>query len=269
VNPLLIDAIRDAALVRRATTTEDIASLLELCGGLRARVTGFAWAAIAHRVLMALLPSFDNLTTYNERCRALNRVLTERGLQEQISPAEFEGLIELGDRIHQFRAGARKTSWSDLHYITRREILVRQNHRCVVCGVKLQLGEIGREESPELDHIVPFAMRGNVESNTRVICKRCNLAKLDHLTYVTQGHLAVNDQVRSTPARMNRLLYWAIELASSRCETVGCVHTSLDGQLFIVKRTSLIEWNLDNALVVCSACCGERTRYPTANGTAP
>ncbi len=170
--------------------------------------------------------------------------------------------MELGSRLLEFRSGTRKSSWSDLHYITRHEKLLRQNHRCVTCGVKLNVGEAGRHDSPELDHIFPFSMKGNIESNTRVICKRCNLAKQDHLTYITQGRIAFGDNFQGRGVNMNRLLYWAVEMTSSRCEVEGCGHTSADSELHIAKRASLLPWNIDNIRVLCSACSSSVIRFP-------
>jgi hypothetical protein len=237
-------------------------SVLALGDALGSRILGFAWAALAHRALMSLLPAFENLGTYNDRRRAVERVVRDRGLEGRITPFEIEGLVELGSRLLEFRNGARKSSWSDLHYTTRHEILSRQNHRCVACGVRLNLSESGCDDSPELDHIFPFSMRGNIESNTRVICKRCNVAKQDHLTYITQGRLAFGDNFRGPEVNMNRLLYWAVELASSRCETSGCTHTSADSELFIARRASLVPWSIDNVRVLCSACSNAANRFP-------
>jgi 5-methylcytosine-specific restriction endonuclease McrA len=257
---LQIETVRETALLRDPTTVEDIVEILKVADALGERILGFAWSAIAHRALMSLLPSFDNLHTYNDRRRAVERMLKERGLE--FSPSEIEGLIELGGRLQEFRAGATKSSWSDLHYTTRREILVRQNHRCVACGVGLNIGESGSENSPELDHILPFAMRGNIESNTRIICKRCNLAKQDHLTYITQGRLAFGDNFQKRDVNMNRLLYWAVELAANKCENKSCSNTSTDSQLHIVRRSSQLPWSIDNVRVHCSDCSADATRFP-------
>ena len=259
---LRLEAIRNIALMRETASVDDVVSILSLDPTMSRRIVNFAWAGLAHRTLMSLLPSFENLRTYNERRRAVQRVIQDRGLEERISADEVEELIDLGSRVLEHRAGARKSSWSDLHYSTRREILLRQKHRCVTCGVRLRLGEPGYEDSPELDHIVPFAMRGNIESNTRVICKRCNVAKHDHLTYITQGRMAFSDTTKSDDINMNRLLYWAVELAQSHCEMEGCINSSLDTQLHIVKRASLISWNIDNSRVACAVCSEGKTRFP-------
>jgi hypothetical protein len=262
VKKLSIEVIRASALLKEPTSAKDVLNILSLAGSLEERLLGYAWSALAHRTLMSLLPSFDGLKTYNDRRRAVERVLRDRDLFNQVSGEEIEGLVDLGSRLLEARAGARKSSWADLHYTTRREILVRQNHRCVVCGVVLELGESGKENSPELDHILPFVMRGNVESNTRVICKRCNLAKHDHLTYLTLGRLAVGDTIRGEEINMNSLLYWAIEIASSACQRSGCSNTSFTHRLHMIKRASLIPFNIDNVAIYCDSCSAAQTRFP-------
>lgn len=55
---------------------------------------------------------------------------------------------------------------------TRVDVLRRDNHRCVFCGVSAQKAEL------EIDHIIPFSQGGgNAMSNLQTLCKACNQGK--------------------------------------------------------------------------------------------
>jgi 5-methylcytosine-specific restriction endonuclease McrA len=263
MKPINIDQIRSTALLKGDVSVEDVSSLLEMSEVFDRKLVAFTWSVVAHRLLMSLLPSFDGLVSYNDRKNALLHVIQQKGLIGRISDETVEHLLEIGDRLRNARAGIRRKSIGDLHYKTKNEMLLRQNHRCMVCGASLKIGTSGEESSPELDHIVPFSLRGNQESNTRIICKRCNNAKLDDLTYITTGRLALNDTLREGEPNMNRLYYWALEISGSVCESVGCGCSSLDGRLFIVKIGSLRPWILDNVNVFCYKCSSGMDRFPS------
>ena len=61
------------------------------------------------------------------------------------------------------------------HYIpaaTRVDVLRRDNHRCVYCGVSAKKAEL------EIDHIIPFSKGGsNAISNLQTLCSVCNKGK--------------------------------------------------------------------------------------------
>ena len=55
---------------------------------------------------------------------------------------------------------------------TRVDVLRRDNHRCVYCGVSAKKAEL------EIDHIVPFSKGGsNAISNLQTLCSDCNKGK--------------------------------------------------------------------------------------------
>ena len=55
---------------------------------------------------------------------------------------------------------------------TRVDVLRRDNHRCVFCGVSAKKAEL------EIDHIIPFSHGGsNAISNLQTLCEACNQGK--------------------------------------------------------------------------------------------
>ena len=57
---------------------------------------------------------------------------------------------------------------------TRVDVLRRDNHRCVYCGVSAKKAEL------EIDHIIPFSKGGsNAISNLQTLCSDCNKGKSD------------------------------------------------------------------------------------------
>lgn len=55
---------------------------------------------------------------------------------------------------------------------TRVDVLRRDNHRCVFCGVSAKKAEL------EVDHVVPFSQGGsNAIGNLQTLCKVCNQGK--------------------------------------------------------------------------------------------
>ncbi|CAE6858415.1 HNH endonuclease [Paraburkholderia domus] len=266
-----LTTIRDVALGRRVVDLSNFEALLSRSEKSRARYLSHAWSVIAQRALLALVPRFPRSYSYNQRKKIITRLVYIQGLGETVTDSELDSLVELSSRITDYMENTKKSSWADIHYKTKQELLLKQNHRCIVCGTRLFLGEPRSERSPELDHTVPFALGGNVDSNTRIICKACNGAKADDLSYVSVGRMSTNDVIR--PAEKRRLFYWKLELAGSKCQKYGCDCTSHDARLLLERIHPNGSWNFDNVDIVCVNCAEPGNRYPdevveTTGGTS-
>ena len=73
------------------------------------------------------------------------------------------------------RVKKKKSTTKRSRYIsaaTRVDVLRRDNHRCVFCGVSARKAEL------EIDHIIPFSHGGsNAISNLQTLCRACNQGK--------------------------------------------------------------------------------------------
>ena len=65
--------------------------------------------------------------------------------------------------------------WKTLVTKAIAEAFANQQFICPLCGVFLDYSRSKQPNSPEVDHIVPYASGGeDTLENTRVICRRCN-----------------------------------------------------------------------------------------------
>lgn len=86
---------------------------------------------------------------------------------------------------------------------SRRLILSLFQYRCEKCGVGCD-GDALKDNSPEIDHIVPWGMMkrygvGNTLDNVRLLCRKCNIAKSDRLP---NGEFrSALDVIKGYPAR--------------------------------------------------------------------
>jgi hypothetical protein len=152
----------------------------------------------------------------------IKKHIAELGLEDSLKfEGDLESLVSLMTmNLQAARRGTKKDSWATIHYKSKKEILVSQNQRCLVCGILLDVGGGGKSSaSPELDHIVPFALGGNRPENKRIICKRCNGAKSDNMTLVSDARVSLNSILRDqnrTEAN-DRTRYWVFERDHSSC----------------------------------------------------
>jgi len=255
---LLVEEIRSTSLNRSATELNDVLSLLKSLNDKNN--LNYLWSILAYRTLMSLVPLFDNLSSYNQRRKAVEKIILDKGIGNLITEEEIESLLEVANRLMDFQKGTGKKSLTDIHYLTKKQIFEDQNHRCLNCGVVFNLGESGKFDSPELDHIIPFSLKGNIDSNTRIICKRCNGAKSDDLSYITKGRLSLNDTIKGD--NLEKLLYWALEISGSKCESDDCINSSYSSRLFIIKKSSLNPWSLSNVMVNCEKCATSKMKFP-------
>ncbi|MEY2858911.1 MAG: hypothetical protein RLZZ74_3224 [Cyanobacteriota bacterium] len=77
-------------------------------------------------------------------------------------------------RAKKIRSKARITQRNSRHIpkAIRVDVLRRDNHRCVFCGVSAKKTEL------QIDHIIPFSQGGsNAINNLQTLCSDCNLGK--------------------------------------------------------------------------------------------
>jgi hypothetical protein len=127
---------------------------------------------------------------------------------------EVTHLAVVFKRLRQYIKIGRRGSSLDLELISHSELLARQSGRCNHCkfefnsdyyryaaeedGVAADAyekidGEVTLERtyrSPELDHIIPFVLGGDDETNWQILCAACNRGKSDLLTYFAGHHSA-------------------------------------------------------------------------------
>lgn len=254
-----LEAIRRIALGEIPVDKAALLALLDATPQMEATYVSHAWSVIALRRLMSIVPKFDRTKNYNERKRAIKRLIESRGLRD-VTDNDLEVLVDLSSRFTDFVSETRKRSWSDLHYKKRHEILVAQGHRCIVCGTPLYLGEPRRDASPELDHVIPFAFGGNSDDNVRIICRGCNRAKSDDPVYITAGRIATNYFARRE--ELARIRYWKLEASGRACAHHACAHSSSTSLMLIERIESVAAWSYDNCRVVCEHHADRDNCYP-------
>jgi 5-methylcytosine-specific restriction endonuclease McrA len=75
-------------------------------------------------------------------------------------------------------------TWKKLRTQAKREAQEAGLVSCPMCGVQLDWSVAGHTNSPEADHIVPWAKGGrDVIENVRIICRQCNQRKGDRMTW--------------------------------------------------------------------------------------
>jgi 5-methylcytosine-specific restriction endonuclease McrA len=220
--------------------------------------------ALLTRVAMLLIPRLDPSLSYNGMAKVTSKYLTELGLEEgeDFDGQDVEEIIETATYVRQAETGHRKDSWADLHYSEKKRLLDAQGGRCGVCGRTLVPGGAPTDKArPEIDHIVPFALRGNLEENKRVICGQCNRHKGVNLTFVNSDVVALNYFVkRLRRAEPYEIRFWVFERDESKCQQSGCTKSALDSDLTVRKVNSHGRYIFDNLRTICAEC---------ASGSAP
>ena len=134
----------------------------------------------------------------------------------------------------------------------RSELEARQNFRCALCGVVLTA-----EENPQVDHIVPLALRGsNDRSNLQLICRSCNIGKDKLLSWIMGAPFfdfpkrasTMSKKLRYCTLAYNKLTY------GGRCREPDCDATPSSVAMQIIPKIAIQEGGrfiFDNLMVVC------------------
>ena len=84
-------------------------------------------------------------------------------------------------RMHAVRASRKRNviGINDLTHNQWEEILISQNYKCKICGIRFEDSNIKRRA--ERDHIVPIKNGGALtKSNVQALCRSCNARKGDN-----------------------------------------------------------------------------------------
>jgi len=210
------------------------------------------------RVAMLLLPRLDDSLSYNGMARLTKKYLTELGLEEGegFDDADVDEIMRVISMIRAAERGQKKTGWSDLYYKDKKQILEQQGGRCGICGRVLVPGADASDPArPEIDHIIPFALAGNVETNKRLICGRCNRVKGSNLTFANSDVVALNYFVkRLGRAEGHETALWVLERDGNRCRRPDCQNTAATSFLTVEQISPLGRYIYDNLRAVCDGC---------------
>jgi len=259
---MLIDALRLSLLRHESLEpkADPLDSLRQLLGHSARQVefSVHALAAVRIRFAMLLLPDLDDDLSYNGRCTVTIRYLSDLGLREDtdFDSEDVDQILQTATYLKEASRGGRKSSWSDLHYVDKHDLLEKQNRRCGLCGRPLEIGGSPSSSAlPTLDHIVPFALGGNRKDNLRLICKSCNSTKGMNLTFANSDRVAMNYFIKyPTSGHPKEVVLWVLERDRSQCTEKDCPHTSKTSKLGVVKIYSRGREIYDNLRTVCEDC---------------
>jgi len=114
-------------------------------------------------------------------------------------------------------------------------LMAKQNGRCAICGLLFD-----RDSIEELDHMVPWRIIGDVPdgSNWQVLCGECNKGKGEWVSAIQSAEYfnwsyRANESLADRPTLETRYVVLATR---PFCEVETCGRTSLDAQLYVVKK---------------------------------
>ena len=213
-----------------------------------------ALAVIRTRLAMMLLPKLPETASYNGRHKIIVKHLTAMGLNysEDYDEDDVDEIMIITNNIREAGEDRNKKSWNDLHYLHQHRLLDAQNSRCKLCGCVLKLG-IGSSspKQPALDHVVPFDLGGN-KDNVRLICRGCNTAKGQNLTFVNSDRVALNYFIKASSE--NEIRLWVMERDESSCTEPDCCNDSRNSVLEVILINPLGRYIFDNLRTVCESC---------------
>ena len=250
---LQLSQVRSDSIRPRDESHRSLLTFLESTSS-RSEFSAHALAALRIRFAMMLLPNLPESSSYNGRKKITSRYLVKLGLRfgEDYDEDDIEQLLAISDNIRRAGEKKNKDSWSDLHYLQKKTLLEAQNHRCKLCGRRLQLGsDSSSMAQPALDHIIPFDLGGN-KNNVRLICRGCNTVKGQNMAYVNSDRVALNYFIKANSENEVRL--WVFERDQSTCTEDGCSNDSSTNELRVVRVNELGREIYDNLRTVCDPC---------------
>jgi hypothetical protein len=167
-----------------------------------ALLTRFLWSLVPRDLINNPYPDFN--------------LLARNAVQSKINfttDTDYEKLIldlaKIFKRIRiVYKEGRRNAKSLNLSNSIHLELFHSQHKRCSLCAYefeinqhKFSLEEEGLESfpyskveeeiclektlrTPELDHIIPYVLGGDMQDNWQILCKSCNLGKSDYLNYM-------------------------------------------------------------------------------------
>lgn len=132
-----------------------------------------------------------------------------------------------------------------------RELLSRQEGRCVYCGLMFN----GNEEET-LDHVIPWRLVGDVGDGTnwQIICRECNVGKssfLSSLQTIESLNWIYDMSLEGVSFDVSLRTRFALLVQQPRCSESGCTHTPKSERLYVIPRLKDALPVVDHHHVVC------------------
>ena len=244
--------LKNKSLLFDSNENNSLMNLINNAGDKSNDFYSHAYISIQIRFAMMILPMINENHSYNQRYKIVENYLNAFNLN--ITTQIIEKILEVISNLNKYDKNTKKDGWSKLHYTEKNRLLVNQNLRCKVCGSKFIINEDRKNMNrPELDHIIPFALGGNNEENTRIICKQCNISKGTNLSFVNENIVSMNYFINKHYNK-NKIIYWCFERDESRCTEKGCLNTSKNTKLYVKKIHQYGRFIYDNLKTVCEQC---------------
>jgi 5-methylcytosine-specific restriction endonuclease McrA len=167
-----------------------------------ALLTRFLWSLVPKELINNPYPDFNYLAkkAIQSKFNLIN------GFEED---KLISDLAKIFKRIRLvYKEGRRNAKSLDFNNKIHLDLFHAQNKRCSLCAYEFELnqyrfsleeegvesfpylkveGEVCLEKTlrtPELDHIIPYVLGGDLQDNWQILCKSCNLGKSDYLNYM-------------------------------------------------------------------------------------
>jgi hypothetical protein len=214
------------------------------------------------KLLLYILPTFSEHESNNLAKHKIKKYLEAIGLHEN-AHFDKELLKILGvfknNLLHSSKS-SKKTGWGGINPAIRDRLLENQKNRCTICGIELKIGSANEPKSPEIDHILPWALGGDKEENLRITCKVCNNYKSNNYWSVNIDYVFLNYFLKEKNLAFQHLILWVMERDHSECKAEKCTISSLESEMYVSQLNPLGRLVYDNLSTFCSKCANVRDK---------
>lgn len=212
------------------------------------------------KILLYVLPLFSERESNNQAKYKIQKYLTSIGFDEDLSGNSelLKVLSEFKNNLLHSSKSSKKSGWNAINPLIRDRLLKKQNNRCTICGIVLKIGTNKTGNSPEIDHILPWALGGDKEENLRITCKTCNNFKSNNYWTTNVDFVYLNYFLKEKNLSFHHLILWTLERDHSKCSETGCSNSSKNSRMYVSKLNSLGRLVYDNLSSFCSECANLR-----------
>jgi hypothetical protein len=208
------------------------------------------------KILLYTLPVFSENESNNQAKYKIQKYLSSIGFDQDLSANSelLKVLTEFKNNLLHSSKSSKKSGWNAINPLIRDRLLKKQNNRCTICGIPLKIGSSKVGNSPEIDHIIPWALGGDKEENLRITCKTCNNYKSNNYWTTNVDFVYLNYFLKEKNLSFHHLILWSLERDHSKCSQKGCSSSSKNSKMYVSKLNPMGRLVYDNLSSFCFKC---------------